>query len=103
MNTSIFLVVMALSGSGDMQFKYHRMPSMEVCQECVRSAQIKIPDAGDSTEFKSSTVVSSANSRNSRENKNSQTSNQTTRQKQQAIIAMYCTTSTARDRGDMAW
>jgi hypothetical protein len=104
MDGTVFLVVMALSGSGDMEFNYHQMPNMEVCQECVKAAKIKIPEGMNATEFKSSTIVSSSSRRNRGKNgAQEQSANQATYGRNQSSIAMYCAGSTARKAGKTAW
>lgn len=48
MNSIVFLIVLTLaSTSGSWTARYHEMPSMEICQECVRNAQVHIPNGGD--------------------------------------------------------
>jgi len=106
MNNIVFLVVLALNGSGEMQFQYHKMPSMEICLECVRSAKVATPGDTDTTEVKSSTTVGVTGQVKSNRGDYSQevasrSSGNTSRQ--QSILALYCTTSTAREKGQTAW
>lgn len=48
MSNIVFLVVMILTNSGSApRYKYHVMPTMAVCQECVETAKIDIAKGGD--------------------------------------------------------
>lgn len=45
---TVFLIVLTLNSTGDQwQWNYHKMPSMEICQECVEKAKINLPEGGD--------------------------------------------------------